>query len=139
MRAKLAVRTSILALAVALAGPAWGEQKAKTSPCPGEQISVRGKCVDACPTTGTVANPDACECPPGFGMILFGNGGGECKRLACQKGTEIDPKLCDCPAGTEAKPSKKKGKATCVQSKQKATAAAPVSTKAAAPAAAPAK
>jgi hypothetical protein len=136
MSRNLAGLAIVLAVAVALPGPARAEQKAKTSPCPGEQISVRGKCVDACPTTGTFAKPDSCECPPGFGMILFGNGGGECKRLACQKGTEIDPKLCDCPEGTEAKPSKKKGMATCVQSKPKATAAAP---KAAAPAAPPAK
>jgi hypothetical protein len=81
-----------------------------------------------------MVDPNACECPPGFGKILFGSGGGECRRLACEKGVEIDPKLCECPEGTEAKASKTKGKATCVQPKPKGSAAATTSPKAAAPA-----
>lgn len=106
MPVKFAVRTSILVLAVALAGPAWAQQTAKPA-------------MAACPTVGTFADPSACECPPGFGKILHGNGGGECKPRACPVGSQVDPKLCDCPTGYVEKPGKK-GKVTCVLPKPKA-------------------
>jgi hypothetical protein len=109
MHTKLATLVIALTVALALPASARAEQKAKPA---------------ACATTGSFAEPDACQCPAGFGKILLGTGGGECRRLVCQKGKEIDPKLCDCPEGSEAKASKTKGKATCVQSKSKATASA---------------
>ena len=109
MHTQLATLVIALAVALALPGTTQAEQKARPA---------------ACATTGSFSDPDACECPAGYGKILLGTGGGECRRLTCQKGKEIDPKLCDCPEGSEAKASKTKGKATCVQSKSKATASA---------------
>jgi hypothetical protein len=61
----------------------------------------------ACATTGVFSNPDACECPPGYGKLLQGNGGGECKRKICPNGVKIDPAMCDCAEGQAVKKTKK--------------------------------
>jgi hypothetical protein len=121
MEATRTIRFAVAALALVLAAPA---SAAPSPPACGEgKIAVRGECVAACPAKGPFADA-SCACPPGTGKVLFGTGGGECQRLVCAKGMEVDPKLCDCPEGYVAKASKKKGKATCVQPKGTATAAA---------------
>ncbi len=104
MDTKLAGLALALAVTLALPGAARAEQKGKPA---------------ACPTTGSFSDPSACECPPGFGKILLGTGGGECKPKTCAVGKEVDPKLCQCPEGYEKK-SAKAGKVTCVRPKPKA-------------------
>lgn len=118
MKLESFVLSSLVALTGALAIPAGA---ADPTSCPGGQIAVRGECVAPCPTAGTFPKPDACECPPGYGKILHGGGGGECRRLACATGVAIDPAMCDCPRGLDKK-GIGKGKARCVA--QKATAKA---------------
>jgi len=103
----------VLAFALAFAGAAEAaEPKAATS-CPEGQARVKGACVTACATAGVFSDPHACECPAGYGKILLGNGGGECRRLVCHTDAVIDPALCDCPQGFAPK-AVKKGQARCM-------------------------
>jgi hypothetical protein len=119
MRAK-SIQATLVTLAVALALPVAAQQKAPPPVRCGEgQVAVKGNCTPACPLTGTIAKPDDCACPAGYGMILLGNGGGSCKRLACAVGKPVDGKLCDCPTGYQ-KQTASKGKINCVLEKPKA-------------------
>ena len=98
-------------VAVALPAPA---PAARTAPaCPAGQTSHRGKCVPACATEGAFRDPDACECPAGYGKILTGDGGGQCSRLRCPTNAELPAgKDCDCPPNYE-KQKTGKGKVRC--------------------------
>ncbi len=103
---------ALVLLSTALATPA----AARPPACPKGQVLVRGACQEVCPTQGTLADVDACECPRGFGKVLFGGGGGECKPLACPTGGPFAPGACECPAGHAMK-KLAKGKAVCEASK----------------------
>ncbi len=97
----------LLALAFSLAMPALASAPKRSAACPEGQVRAHGSCVAACPAEGGFTAPDACECPVGYGKILLGSGGGECRRLSCRVGAAVDPALCDCPAGTSRKPAGK--------------------------------
>jgi hypothetical protein len=116
MRTLFATHAITAALLLAISSPAAASSKA----CEAGKIQVKGECVVACPTSEKFTDA-SCECPPGYGKILFGGGGGECKRLACPTTKTFDPKLCDCPEGYEKK-AKGGGKASCVKPKEKAKA-----------------
>ena len=95
----------------ALAAPAFAKEAPK---CAKGEVASHGACAPACPTEGTIADPAACECPAGFGKVLFGGGGGECKPLACPAHGDFDAKkLCECPPGEARKASTRGGKAHC--------------------------
>ena len=114
MMTKHALRTAVVLLATALASSSQAAEKRGKGACRDGKVLVRGECVAPCPTTGRFADPSACECPSGYGKILTGNGGGECKRLACPQNLEIDAKQsCDCPESYEMKATRK-GKIKCV-------------------------
>jgi hypothetical protein len=117
MRAHFTAPAAVAAAVLFLALPASAASPPK--PCGEGKLQVRGECVVACSTTGSFTDA-SCECPPGFGKILLGGGGAECRRLACPTTKAFDPKLCDCPGGYEKK-AKSASKATCVQAKAKAT------------------
>jgi hypothetical protein len=109
----------LLAMACAYAGPASAAATTKKAACPKGQVMSKGACVAACPTKGIIAQPEACECPAGFGKILHGGGGAECQRLECPTGTAIEAAAnCDCPSGY-AKKSVKRGQSQCVLVKAK--------------------
>jgi hypothetical protein len=115
MRIRVVFQVCLIAILEVAAVPASAAE-AKNA-CPDGQISVKGACRPACATKGTFAEPDACECPPGFGKVLTGNGGGQCLRLQCGLGVNIDPKLCDCPKGYA--PKAVKGGTQCLSAKPK--------------------
>ncbi len=103
--------TVVLVAALSLARPA--SAASSKGGCPEGETKYRDKCVRACATDGEFAQPDACECPVGFGKLLLGNGNGQCDRLRCQTGAVFDAKRpCDCPAGFE-KSTARKGKVRC--------------------------
>ena len=110
MSSKLAL--AALVVSAALAFPALAASR-KAGACPAGKVSARGECLDPCRTGLPFAEPSSCECPKGFGKVLLGNGGAECKRLVCATGAVIDPKGCDCPDGYKKKDAGK-GKARCV-------------------------
>ncbi len=110
MSSKLAL--AALVVSAALAFPALAAPP-KGGACSAGKVRAHGACLDPCPTGHPFAEPPACECPKGFGKVLFGSGGGECKRLVCAKGSLVDPKSCDCPEAYEKKDAGK-GKARCV-------------------------
>jgi hypothetical protein len=97
------LKLSCLALMLLVAAPASAAAKKDREACPEGQVSVKGACVAACPSTGPFASPADCECPAGYGKVLRGDGQGECGRLACRVGVRVDPKLCDCPPGSTLK------------------------------------
>lgn len=109
-----APRLAAVALALALAhpAPAAPPEARRATACAQDQVEARGACVPACSTAAPFADERACECPPGFGKVLFGNGGGECKPVSCGGAPGKDPKLCSCAGGLVKKTSR--GKATCV-------------------------
>jgi len=110
MRARYLVSILLTAVA-AVADPALAKEPPK---CPKGEVASHGRCAPACPTEGTIADPATCECPAGFGKVLFGGGGGECKPLACPAHGDFDAKnACECPAGQARKPSTRSGKAHC--------------------------
>jgi hypothetical protein len=109
------VRAAVLLAALSTALPAAGAAPAKAPACNEGEVSVRGACVTACPSSGTFADPDRCECQPGFSKILHGSGGGECQPVRCTM-PGADAKLCTCPNGYQKK-AKKAGKAVCVAPK----------------------
>jgi hypothetical protein len=121
-----------LILPLFVLGPTLAATAEAPAKCPAGQVMVSGQCRPACPTTGSFAAPEACECPPGFGKVLHGEGGGECRRLTCALGVTVDPKLCDCPSGYKPKAAKK-GQVKCVEAppakKATASAKAPAPTK----------
>ena len=119
MNANLRLHIAIAALAVTVAVPAVAAPKSAKPACEEGKILVRQACVTPCATKGTFADPSACECPPGYGKILLGNGGGECRPLACPLDKEFEAKSCECPEG-RVKRATSKGKAKCVASKPKA-------------------
>jgi hypothetical protein len=81
--------------------------------CPAGEGKVHGKCVKLCAINGPFQQPDACECPAGFGKILLGNGGGQCERLRCPTGSSIDAgDACDCAPGYQKAPAGQ-GKVRC--------------------------
>jgi hypothetical protein len=126
--------------ALALAPTISRAGEAKTAACPEGQIAVKGACVQACPTQGAFKE-DACECPPKFGKVFFGNGSAECRPAICPAKGEFSPdRSCDCPEGY-AKKSAKKGNMKCVATgaakKSTKTAKAPAATGAAQPAKSP--
>jgi hypothetical protein len=109
-------------LLATIAAPGAAAPKGAPRACPAGQVRTRGACVAACPTgEATFPKPDACECPAGFGKILTGDGGGQCRRLVCRTGVPVDAKLCECPANTAMKPAGN-GKARCVAEAPKAAA-----------------
>ncbi len=116
MSSKLALAALVVSAALAfpaLAFPALAAPPKDHGACPAGKVRARGECLDPCPTGHPFADPSSCECPKGFGKVLFGNGGGECKRLVCATGSVIDPRACDCPDGYQKKDAGK-GKARCV-------------------------
>jgi hypothetical protein len=115
----------LLGLSFALAAPA--AMAAPQPTCPEGKVSTRGGCFDPCPTSGPFAQPDACECPAGYGKILLGGGGGECRPLACPTGVAFTPGNCTCPVHYELK-KLKKGQARCELVKAPAAAAKPAET-----------
>lgn len=110
MSSKLAL--AALVVSAALAFPALAAPH-KAGACGAGKVRAHGECLDSCPTGHPFADPSSCECPKGFGKVLLGNGGGECKRLVCATGAVIDPKGCDCPDGYKKKDAGK-GKARCL-------------------------
>ncbi len=111
---KYALRTAAILLATSLTWSTQAAVKGGKGTCQGGKILVRGECVTPCPKAGMFADPSACECPSGFGKILLGNGGGECKPLACPLNVEIDARRpCDCPESYK-KQGTRKGKTKCV-------------------------
>jgi hypothetical protein len=107
----LNLSAALVALAIVL--PSHAAPPKATGGCPaGQTAAPGGGCATACPTDDLFMDPSACECPAGFGKVLFGSGGGKCERLACPTGTTFSSKDCECPAGYEKK-AQGKGKATC--------------------------
>ncbi len=107
---------TLLLASLSLATPALAARP--RGACPDGETKLHGRCVKACPTGSDFTDPDACECPAGFGKILLGNGNGHCDRLRCQTGALFpQSKVCDCPAGYE-KSAPKKGKIRCELKKQ---------------------
>ena len=113
MTSKPSAGLLIALCALALAPSISRAAEAKAAACPEGQIAVKGACVQACPTQGAFKE-DACECPPKFGKVFFGNGSAECRPAICPAKGEFSPdRSCDCPEGY-AKKSAKKGNMKCV-------------------------
>jgi hypothetical protein len=75
----------------------------------------------ACPTAEPFTSPDGCECPPGYGKILTGDGHGQCQRLLCPGNSPFEPaRNCECPHNTARTKPDKNGKVSCVLQKDKA-------------------
>ena len=104
-------RAALAALALAVL-PAAVAAKSSVS-CAKGQVPSHGRCMPACATAGAFADVDACECPPGFGKILLGGGGGECRPLACPTNKQFPASSCECRDGYVKKPTSG-GKAKCV-------------------------
>jgi hypothetical protein len=94
---------------------------AATPACPEGQTMFRGACVQACSTTEAFNNPDGCECPPGYGKILTGDGNGQCHRVLCPANSPFEPaRDCECPHNMARTKPTKAGKVSCVLQKDKA-------------------
>jgi hypothetical protein len=119
VNANLRVHIAMAVLAALVALPAAAAPKKAKPACEEGKILVRHACVTPCATKGTFTDPAACECPPGYGKILHGDGGGECRPLACPVNKEFETKSCECPEG-KIKRATSKGKAKCVAPRRKA-------------------
>jgi hypothetical protein len=124
-----AIRLTVAILATLVLVPvAWAAETraAETKPaatpaCPEGQVTFRGGCVQACPTTEPFNTPDACECPPGYGKILTGDGNGQCHRVLCPGNSPFEPtRDCECPHNMARTKPNKEGKVRCVLQKDKA-------------------
>ena len=101
----------VVALCLAAAPAVAGSGK---SGCPEGQTKVKGKCVKACTTEGTFADPVSCKCPEGFSLVLHGTGAGQCLPKACPTNSPFkETTACTCPKPYAKQKDKKKGTVSC--------------------------
>lgn len=99
------VRLALLLTALFL--PQAGAAAQAKSGCPEGETKIGGKCVKACPTAGSFTEPDACECPTGYGKIQHGSGTAECSRVLCPSNSPFPKsKDCDCDHNFAKVPAK---------------------------------